>query len=277
MALPSPVLDHVVIDVRDRMDEAMRRFAALGFQLTPRGRHTLGSVNHLAMFTTDYLELLGFDEGGATRLEIARFPAGLNGLVFKTTDAEAVHRDAEAAGLPVLPVQAFSRPVALDGATRDARFRTTRLDPAKVAIGRVYFCEHLTPELVWRPEWRAHPNGACAITRMVVATADPPRTALLFGDLFGGDSVSERDGRQVVAAGTAEVELTQPNTVAAEFGEAAAKPAGRAEYMAALGIRVRSLRDATQRLSSVPGVRVEPRRVLVPASAAFNTAIVFSE
>jgi len=277
MALPSPVLDHVVIDVRDRMDEAMRRFAALGFRLTPRGRHTLGSVNHLAMFTTDYLELLGFDEGGATRLEIARFPAGLNGLVFKTTDAEAVHRDAEAAGLPVLPVQAFSRPVARDGATRDARFRTTRLDPAKVAIGRVYFCEHLTPELVWRPEWRAHPNGACAITRMVVATADPPRTALLFGDLFGGDSVSERDGRQVVAAGTAEVELTQPNTVAAEFGEAAAKPAGRAEYMAALGIRVRSLRDATRRLSSVPGVRVEPRRVLVPASAAFNTAIVFSE
>jgi hypothetical protein len=245
MALPSPVLDHV--------------------------------VNHLAMFTTDYLELLGFDGGGATRLEIARFPAGLNGLVFKTTDAEAVHRDAERAGLPVLPVQAFSRPVALDGATRDARFRTTRLDPAKVAIGRVYFCEHLTPELVWRPEWRAHPNGACAITRMVVATADPPRTALLFRDLFGGDSVSERDGRQVVAAGTAEVELTQPNTVAAEFGEAAAKPAGRAEYMAALGIRVRSLRDAAQRLSSVPGVRVEPRRVLVPASAAFNTAIVFSE
>jgi hypothetical protein len=277
MALPSPVLDHVVIDVRDRIDEAMRCFAALGFQLTPRGRHTLGSVNHLAMFTTDYLELLGFDEGGATRLEIARFPAGLNGLVFKTTDAEAVHRDAERAGLPVLPVQAFSRPVALDGTTRDARFRTTRLDPAKVAIGRVYFCEHLTPELVWRPEWRAHPNGACAITRLVVATADPPRTALLFRDLFGGDSVSERDGRQVVAAGTAEVELTQPNTVAAEFGEAAAKPAGRAEYMAALGIRVRSLRDAAQRLSSVPGVRVEPRRVLVPASTAFNTAIVFSE
>jgi len=277
MPLPSPVLDHLVIDVRDQIDEAMRRFSALGFQLTPRGRHTLGSVNHLLMFTTDYLELLGFGESGATRLEIARFPAGLNGLVFKTTDAEAVYRDAEAAGLPVLPVQAFSRPVALDGATRDARFRTTRLDPDKITIGRVYFCEHLTPELVWRPEWRAHPNGACAITRMVVATADPPRTALLFGDLFGGDSVSERDGRQVVAAGTAEVELTQPNTVAAEFGEAAAKPAGRAEYMAALGIRVRSLRDATQRLSSVPGVRVEPRRVLVPASVAFNTAIVFSE
>ncbi len=277
MTALSPVLDHVVIDVRDRIDEAMRCFSALGFLLTPRGRHTLGSVNHLAMFATDYLELLGFGEGGAARLEIARFPAGLNGLVFKTTDADLVHRHAQEAGLPVLPVQSFSRPVALDGVTRDARFRTTRLDPDEITMGRVYFCEHLTADLVWRPEWQAHPNGGSAITRVVVATADPQRTARLFRDLFGGDAVAERDGRQVMTAGTAQVELTPPNMIAAEFGEAAAEPAGRAEFMAGLGIRVRSLRETTQRLRAVPGVRAEPRRLMLPASAAFNTTIVFSE
>jgi len=277
MTLPSPALDHVVIDVRERIDEAMRCFASLGFLLTPRGRHTLGSVNHLAMFTTDYLELLGFGENGATRLEIARFPAGLNGLVFKATDAELVHRQAAAAGLPVLAVQAFSRPVTLDGATREARFRTTRLDPDKIRIGRVYFCEHLTPDLVWRPEWQAHPNGASAFTRVVVATPDPQRTAKLFRDLFGEDSMSERDGRHVMTAGTAQVELVPPNMVAAEFGEAAADPAGRDAYMAALEIRVRSLREAGQRLRAVPGVRTEPQRLVVPATAAFNTTIVFSE
>src|SRR5437763_275640 len=81
-----------------------------------------------------------------------------------------------AAGLPVLPVQSFSRPVALDSGTQDARFRTTRLDPERVAMGRVYFCEHQTPDLVWRPEWQRHPNGAVAIARVVVATADPQRT-----------------------------------------------------------------------------------------------------
>src|SRR5437899_5689428 len=143
MAAPAPVLDHVVIDVRDRIDEAMRCFRSLGFQLTPRGRHTLGSVNHLAMFATDYLELLGFAGDGPIRPEIMRFPIGLNGLVFKTADAESIHEQAATAGLPVLPVQSFSRPVALDGMTRDARFRTTRLDPAQVAMGRVYFCEPL--------------------------------------------------------------------------------------------------------------------------------------
>jgi hypothetical protein len=176
-----------------------------------------------------------------------------------------------------LPVQAFSRPVALSGATQDARFRTTRLDPDKITIGRVYFCEHLTPELVWRPEWQAHPNGAHAIARVVVATADPQATAVLFRDLFGSDCVAERDGRRVVAAGPAQVELVPPNMVAAEFGEAAAQPAGRAEYMAALGVRVRSLREAAQRLRAVPDVRTEPQRLVVPAAAAFNTTIVFSE
>src|SRR6201987_6460729 len=102
MTLPSPVLDHVVIDVRDHINEAMRCFTSLGFQLTPRGHHTLGSVNHLAMFATDYFELLGFGELGATRTEIARFPVGLTGLVFKTADADLVHRRADASGLPVL-------------------------------------------------------------------------------------------------------------------------------------------------------------------------------
>src|SRR5438874_4404942 len=232
MPLSPPVLDHVVIDVRDRMDEALATFAGLGFQLTPRGHHTLGSMNHLAMFATDYLELLGFGDGGAERPELAPFPIGLTGLVFKTDDADVVHAHALAAGLPILPVQAFSRPVELGGARQDARFRTTRLDPAKIAMGRVYFCEHRTPELVWRPEWQAHPNGARAIARVIVATADPRRTASLFGALFGPEAVVEQGGGCVVSAGAAQVALTTRGAVADEFGDAAADPAGRVDYLA---------------------------------------------
>jgi catechol 2,3-dioxygenase-like lactoylglutathione lyase family enzyme len=274
--LPPPVLDHVVIDVRDRMDEAARTFAALGFQLTARGHHTLGSINHLAMFAADYLELLGFGEGGASRPELAPFPIGLNGLVFKAQDADAVHAHALAAGLPILPVQSFSRPVTLDGAHQDARFRTTRLDPNKIAMGRVYFCEHRTPELVWRPEWQSHPNGARAISRVIVATGDPRRTASLFRALFGPDSVAEHGMSCLVRAGAAQVELTTPAAIAAEFSEAAAVPAGRTEFLAALELKVSSLADTAERLRVVPGVHIEPRRVVVPARAAFNTTLAFS-
>jgi hypothetical protein len=276
MPLLPPVLDHVVIDVRDRMDEAARIFTSLGFQLTPRGHHTLGSMNHLMMFAADYLELLGFGAEGASRPELAPFPVGLNGLVFKTADADQVHAHAAAAGLPILPVQSFSRPVELDGDRQDARFRTTRLDPAKIAMGRVYFCEHLTPELVWRPEWQAHPNGARAIGRIVVATPHPQATASLFAALFGTSAVNETGDGRVVTAGAARVELTPPAAVAAEFGDAAAEPDGRLEYLAALELTVVSLTAAADRLRAVPGVRIEPRRIVVPARAACNTTLVFA-
>jgi hypothetical protein len=276
MAPPSPILDHIVIDVRDRIDEAVQRFSALGFHLTPRGYHTLGSSNHLAIFATDYLELLGFGVDGAARPELQPFPIGLNGLVFKTDDAERIHQHAVAAGLPIQPVQSFSRPVGLAGQTQDARFRTARLDPKQVPIGRVYFCEHLTPELVWRPEWQDHPNGARAIARVVVATLGPQRTATLFQGLFG-PVVAGHGDRLTVAAGAARVELVTPAAVADEFGEAAADPAGRNEYLAAAEFTVTSLPETARQLGSTSGLQVRDQRVVVSAAAAFNTTLVFTE
>ena len=55
MTLPLATLDHVVINARDDMDHAADVYRRLGFTLTERGYHSLGSMNHLAMFGTDYL------------------------------------------------------------------------------------------------------------------------------------------------------------------------------------------------------------------------------
>jgi catechol 2,3-dioxygenase-like lactoylglutathione lyase family enzyme len=275
VAATSPTLDHVVIDVRDRMDEAARLYQALGFTLTPRGYHTLGSMNHLMMFGSDYLELLGFGEG-RMRPELAPFPIGLNGLVFKTDDADATFAQAQSQGLPILPVQAFSRPVALESGTQDAKFRTTRLDPTKIAMGRVYFCEHLTPELVWRPEWQSHANGAQSIRRVVVASPDPQATARLFGSLFGSEAVTEKAGGRTVTASSMRVEIVTPDAVAAEFGDGAPEASGRLEYLAAVEFGVAKLADTAQRLGAIPHVRVEANHVMIPARGAFNTTLVLS-
>ncbi len=165
-------LDHVVINTLKSMDAAADLFAALGFTLTPRGYHSLGSINHLMMTPGAYLELVGVPETGLQRQEVLSSPLGLNGLVFRTDDADATFATLDAAGLaPVGPV-AFSRPVEVDGAAHDARFRTVRLPPEAFPGGRVYFCQHLTPELVWRPEWETHPNGFCGIDRFVIESPD---------------------------------------------------------------------------------------------------------
>ena len=83
-------LDHTVINVQFDMDRAQEAFADLGFFLTERGYHSLGSINHLMMFGTDYLELIGLPPGSVNPLRnLGAVPRGINGLVFKTKDADA--------------------------------------------------------------------------------------------------------------------------------------------------------------------------------------------
>ena len=220
-----PLIDHIVVDVRDRMEEGARRFRALGFALTPLGRHSLGSANHLAVFGRDYLELLGTEvPGGALRPDLEPYPVGLNGLVFLGRDSEALRASQQARGVPVQPVLAFHRPVELpDGTHAEARFKVTRLDRAAAFDGRVYWCEHLTPGNVWRPEWQQHPNGAVAVARVLISSRDPERQAALFARIFGEGAVAAGpEGRRVLRAGEAVVEVAPHAQVAAGFGADAA-------------------------------------------------------
>jgi hypothetical protein len=261
------------------MDEAVRIYQALGFQLTPRGYHTLGSINNLAIFGTNYLELLGFGADGAARPELAPFPVGLNGLVFKTDDAEATFQQAQKTGVPALPVRAFSRPLELDGQQHHAAFRTTRIPPEASGIGRVYFCEHQTPDLVWRKAWQVHANGAQEMTRVLVATHDASHQATLFANLFGNDSVTTHtDGTASLAmSGGGAVVMASIAETIGRLGDAAPDPAGRTDFMAGLAIRVASPAAVASLLQGVPGLVVTPHRVTVPANAAFNTALLFED
>ncbi len=275
-----PQLDHVVVDVQDRIEEAARRYRALGFRLTERGRHSLGSVNHLAMFDSDYLELLGTgDVKGEARSDLAGFPIGLNGLVFKLENAGQRYADLRERGVPVLPVQSFSRPVDLDGRREEARFHVVRLEPRAVFDGRVYFCEHLTPGLVWRPEWQDHPNGALALTRVVIAAQEPARVAGMFERMFGaGADEAGAEGSRVVQAGNVRIELVPHAALARRLGDAMPDAQGRSDHMALLGIRVRALQRAADalRAGGIGGLRVEADRILVPPAAAMNVALEFS-
>src|SRR3981189_3853919 len=90
MALPVATLDHVVINARDDMDAAAETYRRLGFTLTERGYHSLGSMNHLAMFGTDYLELIAVPKDAtAGGLELLKFSYGLSGLGFGSEEPAA--------------------------------------------------------------------------------------------------------------------------------------------------------------------------------------------
>jgi hypothetical protein len=136
LAFPIPTLDHVVVNARDRIDEAAETYRRLGFTLTPRGYHTLGSMNHLAMFGTDYLELIAAKPGDDRRPEIMASPLGLDALVFASEDAAATYEALRRAEVSIEPPQQFSRPVEAGGKIGDATFRTTRLPRSANGAGR---------------------------------------------------------------------------------------------------------------------------------------------
>ncbi len=190
-------LDHVVVNTLRGMDATAQLFAALGFTLTPLGRHSLGSINHLMMTPGPYLELVGVPESGLQRQEVLDSPFGLNGLVLRSDDAEATRDRLLQAGLFANPVSTFSRPVTIEGAEQQARFRTVRLAPDFTAAGRVYFCEHLTRHYVWRPEWLTHPNTFSDIAEMVVSATDPGAEARRYALACGATAADDGDAAHV--------------------------------------------------------------------------------
>lgn len=257
MALPIPLIDHVIINARDALDDTAALWARLGFQLTPRGHHTLGSSNNLAILGTDYIELLGVMPDRSGRSDVMDWPAGLNGLVFKTTDSDRVYARLAEAGAPVLPPQAFSRPVDMgDGTSRDAAFRTVRLERQAVPAGRMFFCHHLTPELVWHDPWRRHPNGATGVAGMVIAASDPAFYAALFALMFGEASVRREAEGVTLTLGLARVEVMTPGMVAGRYGGVAPDLAGRAHAMAVLTLRTNALAQ-TQAALEAGGIAAE--------------------
>ncbi len=278
MAHPIPAIDHVIVNARDRLDEAAAVYHRLGFSLTPRGHHTLGTINNLAMLGTDYIELVGVMHGASNQADVLDWPAGLNGLVFKTFDSDGTFAALRNAGVPVLPPQAFSRPVEMPDGARDAAFRTVRLERDAVPAGRMFFCQHLTPELVWHDPWRRHPNGALGILRAVVCATDPTGLGGLFARVFGADSVRQTADGCSLSAGLARIDVVTLAALDDEFGADAPEAAGCDQFMAALTLRTLSVDRAARALRDGRiAATQDSRGITVAAAAACGVTLVFQD
>ena len=141
------------MNLRDRLDEAHETYRRLGFTMTPRGHHTLGSMNLWRFLEPNIWSLSppgpAIPDGRKSAVSLRiEWP----GVWHR--DSDAVYTALDAAGIAAEPPLQFSRPVELSSGARDATFRTVRLKPGVIDAGRVYFCHHFTRDLVWRDEWR---------------------------------------------------------------------------------------------------------------------------
>jgi catechol 2,3-dioxygenase-like lactoylglutathione lyase family enzyme len=175
-------IDHAVILVRD-LDRARDTYTRLGFTLTPRGYHSLGSQNHCVMFGRDYLELMALPKPHPAFQYFSDFLArgeGVGAIALATDDALAAHAELARAGIAAEAPLALSRPVENLG---DARFTLVQLPPAQTPGFRTFLCQHHSRDIVWRPEYQKHAVGALEIEWIAVHAPDPARYAPLFDGL----------------------------------------------------------------------------------------------
>ncbi len=273
-------IDHLVINVGHEMDQAQHIFSQLGFSMTPRGRHTMGSINHLMIFEQDYIELIGLpNDETILRDELLSSPIGIDGLVFQSGDAEQTHKTLSARGQSLMPVQSFSRPVELDGEKVDACFKTVRLTPGQFAAGRIYFCQHLTPELVWRTEWQAHKNGAYGVARLVIVSTDPEKDAQQYLSVSSGTLTRGEHGGVHIAGQNYTLDFISQAAYESCYGPLVCESHGRSSYFGVITLnthRLDSLREVLNQAHPESKIRwrdLEGRIALdVPG---FNTILEF--
>lgn len=275
-----PQIDHVVISVLNQLDEAKTQYEKLGFTITKRGHHSLGSSNHLAIFDSTYLELLGYEAKNTDKIETSwRFTNGLTGLAFKTTDAHHLYQSLVEHNVKVEGNDAiiFSRPVELaDGSKPDAKFRIVRLDPNYTSNGLYFFCDHLTPELIWRPEWQNHPNGVTNVKRIVVEVQDPTKSITLLQNVFPGAKIIVIKGGLRFIAEDKFIDYLTPAETENQFAGLLTKPNNQQDRKVALTLLTQSLEQVQSILAhhQIHFIRQE-KRLLVAAKDAFGVVIEF--
>jgi len=191
-------LDHVAHFV-PHVDSAGGALEKLGFTLTPFSAQShrpepggpltpAGAGNRCAMLRRGYLEFLT-PTGDTTianqlRTAIKRY-VGVHLIAFGSAAPEADHARLARAGFSPLEPLALQREIDTGRGRETARFTVLRVPPGTMAEGRIQFCRHHTPQLLWQERWLEHANRAVALNGVLVCVADPREAAQRYARYTG--------------------------------------------------------------------------------------------
>ncbi len=223
---PEPIawLDHPVLATRD-LAAARGACERLGFTVPPRGSHVeWGTGNLCVMFPNDYLELRGVIDPSRPTIgledHLERFGEGLMGIAFGTRDVERSRRELARRGVPVGPVRRLARNFEHpEGWTQPAFALCVPEPPAIEGLMHVVVLEHLTPELIRRPEFLIHPNGCTGVDEVCGIIPEAASVAARMAALFGPGAVATTDaGVRITLPTRQRVELLLPGPYRKRFG-----------------------------------------------------------
>lgn len=272
-------LDHAIVGVRD-LETAKEAYERLGFRATPRGRHVgWGTANYCLMFERDYVEILGIVDPSAFTNNLDRFLESREGLLsvaLNTTDAASTRAAWAEAGLEPKDVQDLSR--LLEPET-ELRFQNVMLDPAKTGDVPIFACSHLTPDLMRRPGWSEHPNGAIGIKTITAVTEDAAAFIEPMGRMFGRARITETDNTIAVHTGSGILLFATPDDIDMLHPQLELELETDQAALAVLAIRVRDLEETAEWLTKAgtPFRRDSSGTIGVSANHAHGVMLEFTE
>jgi hypothetical protein len=191
-------LDHVAHFVPE-IDNAAAALEKLGFTLTPFSAQAqrpapgaalvpAGSGNRCVMLKRGYIECLtptgDTQTADQLRAAIARY-VGVHLVAFGTAAPGLDHARLAEHGYTPLPPVALERQLSTPRGEDTARFTVVRVPPAVMPEGRIQFCQHHTPQLLWQQRWLTHANRATALTAVMLCVEDPAATAARYARFTG--------------------------------------------------------------------------------------------
>jgi glyoxalase-like protein len=276
-------IDHVILGVRD-LERARMGWTRLGFALTPRGRHLgQGTANYCIMFARDYLELLGFVEKDEHAARLAAFLARREGAMAVALAPEGRPEEAAAAlaalGLHPGRPRALGRQLELPEGTVAPRFTLVDLPPEETPALDAFLCSHRTPELVRRPEWLRHPNGAQGLRGIFVAAPETASLLPAYDRLFGLHAVTTTDAVASIRVGPHRILFSTPDDFATMHPGVELDADLPLPGIAAIELQTARRDHTLDYLAQwqVPFDELPDGRLAIPAREANGTVLLFAE
>lgn len=291
------VLHHIGL-VHNNLNQSAECYEKLGFTLTPLSTprivlqpggapETLGVANRHAIFTNNYLELLGIadaerwasvskEKRGPYDLDAAldRYE-GLHVMHFGTQHIGAVKERLDYQGVLCSDVKTFQRNVQTENGERMMKAKTISFPSNFNPEGLLQIAQHDTPELVFQPQYMNHPNGAIALTEILIVTDTPAIYATKY-ELYTGHKGKEiANNHYVVDLGFSSIIIVDPERLdnIIPYYKIPVLP-----FMAAFTIMVASLRLLCEVLTenNVPFTKMAGDVIVYPEHAG-GCAVVFEE
>ena len=285
-------IDHLVLPVVS-LDDARRRYEALGFTVSPNGVHPFGTVNaNIYLPEGAFLEPLAIGSREACWAEAQRgnpfvrndqayrfrvSGEGFSHTVVTTEDAEADYHDYADEGFGDGPVVTFSR-IAEDGQgeRREVRFKLAFAADPRSPDAKFFSCE--TQAAPPRPEkLLTHANGARRVKRVVLSEPNPTDFQYLLQELVRQRDVQAHSFGMDVEAANATIEVLTPDGLRVRYGlEASETARGLLHPCYVVGV---SDLAATERWLSTHNIDWERRgaTVIVPPALGQGCTVCFED